>query len=99
MDWDQYEYYFDSETKKVTAKIVGKFNQIAVKLAQAVTIHKSQGMTLENIFIDHTFVTEGLIYVALSRCKTLQGIGLKRRIKPEHIKVSKESLEFMSKVG
>lgn len=95
--WEQFEYLYDDVTKKITTSPIGSFSQIGLKPALALTIHKSQGLEFENIFINLSFVTEGLTYVALSRAKTLEGIGLDHPITRQDIKVSKEALEFLSK--
>jgi len=97
-DWDQYEYTFDSTTKEVLVTHVGSYNMIELKPCMALTIHKSQGLTLDNIFLDITYTTYGLTYVALSRCRTLEGIGLKRKITSSMIKVNPEALEFLNKM-
>jgi ATP-dependent exoDNAse (exonuclease V) alpha subunit len=96
-NWDKFEYFLDEETDEVTHKSVGSCNQIACKPAFAVTFHKSQGLTLDSIFIDLSskFVPESGVYLALSRCRTLEGIGLSRPITMDDIIVSAEALEFM----
>jgi len=85
--WNIHKYFFNEETQKIDTKVTGSFTQHPVRLAWAVTIHKSQGKTFENVIIDvgrGTFA-HGQIYVALSRCRTFQGITLKRPIKKHHI--------------
>lgn len=97
-NWENYEYSFDEKTKIVEVEKVGSFNMLEAKSCLALTTFKAQGLTLENIFVDLTFTTFGLTYVALSRCKTLEGIGLKRPITNSMIKVHPEALEFLSSI-
>lgn len=95
--WDKFEYKLDEKTDSISYKSIGSCTQIACKPAFAVTFHKSQGLTLDSIFIDLSspFVPESGVYLALSRCRTLEGIGLSRPITMDDIKVSAEALEFM----
>lgn len=95
--WDKYEYKFDEKLGEVTYEIDGSCEQIGCKPAYAVTFHKSQGLTLDSIFIDMSshFVPESGVYLALSRCRTLEGIGLSRPITQDDIVVSAEALEYI----
>lgn len=83
--WDQKQYSLD-EDKNITEDILGSFVQFPIRLAWAVTIHKSQGLTFDRLIIDagKSFAS-GQVYVALSRCRTLEGIVLKSKITPEVI--------------
>ncbi len=96
--WDMTEYEYDSKENKLKTRTKGEFVQYPLKLAWALTIHKSQGKTFENVFIDLSgggaFET-GQAYVALSRCKTLEGIVLKRDLKPSDIKIDPRIAEFL----
>lgn len=95
--WESIRYEYNKEEKKVEAIVQGTFTQYPMKLAWAATIHKSQGRTLDKAIIDlgsGTFA-HGQAYVALSRCKTLEGLILKRPIWPQDIKVSSEVKQFM----
>ena len=94
---EKFEYYYDEKTESVTYESVGSCEQIACKPAFAVTFHKCQGLTLDAIYIDlsSNFVPESGIYLALSRCKTLRGIGLSRPITQRDIHVSPEAIEFI----
>ncbi|NCC70116.1 AAA family ATPase [bacterium] len=80
--WDIYTYVFNEENNKINQKISGSFIQYPIKLSWAITIHKSQGKTFEKVVIDtgSGCFTHGQIYVALSRCTSLQGIILKKPI-------------------
>ncbi|MBF6609652.1 MAG: helix-turn-helix domain-containing protein [Chryseobacterium sp.] len=83
--WEQKVYALDSN-KNIQENVLGSFEQYPIRLAWAVTIHKSQGLTFDRVIIDagNSFAS-GQVYVALSRCRTLEGIVLKSRITPEII--------------
>ncbi|WP_228448517.1 AAA family ATPase [Chryseobacterium sp. CH25] len=78
--WEQKRYTLD-ENKNIKTEVLGSFEQFPVRLAWAVTIHKSQGLTFDRVIIDagRSFAS-GQVYVALSRCRTLNGIVLKSEI-------------------
>ena len=82
--WKQYDYYVDKQTKTIYTQVSAEYHQYPLKLAWAVSIHKSQGLTLEEANIDASQAFAfGQVYVALSRCKTLEGIHLLEMI-PSH---------------
>ena len=83
--WDQKVYSLDAD-KNIKEDVLGSFEQYPIKPAWAVTIHKSQGLTFDRVIIDagKSFAS-GQVYVALSRCRTLEGIVLKSKITPEII--------------
>ena len=87
--WEILKYKFNSGTRSINTEVVGSFKQYPLKLAWAVTIHKSQGLTFKDLIIDFErgAFAYGQAYVALSRCTSLEGITLKQPIKPGDIKV------------
>lgn len=77
-DWHNIKYTINEETKAIEEDISGAFSQYPLKLAWAITIHKSQGLTFEKAVIDaNAAFAHGQVYVALSRCKSLEGLVLK----------------------
>jgi len=96
--WESVQYKIDEENpKKITADIIGSFTQFPIKLAWAITIHKSQGKTFEKVIIDlgKGSFEHGQTYVALSRCKTLNGIVLKQPIRPADIIVDEVIVSYL----
>lgn len=96
--WEMFEFYVDSKTGRINSDVVGAFTQIPLRLAWAVTIHKSQGKTFEKVIIDigrGTFA-HGQLYVALSRCTTLDGMVLKKPIAKKHILMDWRVVKFMT---
>ena len=92
--WEQKKYSLDNE-KNIKEEVLGSFEQFPIKLAWAVTIHKSQGLTFDKVIIDAgKSFTAGQVYVALSRCRTLDGIVLKSKITPEVIFKDNRILQF-----
>ena len=79
--WENIKYQIDKETQEITEVLEGSYTQIPLRLAWAITIHKSQGLTFDKAIIDaEASFAHGQTYVALSRCKTLEGIVLKTPI-------------------
>ncbi len=97
--WEKIKFSYDYTKDQIKQDIVGSFKQLPLKLAWAVTIHKGQGKTYDKVIIDlgaGAFVS-GQAYVALSRCRTLEGVTLKTSIKQRDIIVDKRVGEFMNK--
>ncbi len=79
--WENVNYRIDPDTKAITEEVIGKFTQYPLRLAWAITIHKSQGLTFERAIIDAAAAfSHGQVYVALSRCKTFEGMVLSAAI-------------------
>lgn len=95
-DWEIVKYQYDEETRRIIPEVTGSFRQLPLKLAWAITIHKSQGKTLDNVIINlgSGAFAHGQLYVALSRCRTLGGIFLKSRIKPSDVIVDPRVVDF-----
>ena len=84
--WQNTHYALNENTREIEEVVEGTFRQYPVKLAWAITIHKSQGLTFEHAIIDaHSAFAHGQTYVALSRCKTLEGLVLSSPIPPSAI--------------
>jgi ATP-dependent exoDNAse (exonuclease V) alpha subunit len=86
-NWEQRRYAYDKDQEKIVGTVAGTFKQYPVRLAWALTIHKAQGLTLDSVYIDlgrGTFA-HGQAYVALSRCRTLEGMALARTLTPRDI--------------
>lgn len=81
LEWNNFQYEIDPDSGEIHQVIVGTFRQIPLRVAWAITIHKSQGLTFDNVIIDAASAFAfGQVYVALSRCRTLEGISLESPI-------------------
>ena len=97
--WDFYRYHINKKTKEIEAILCGSFKQYPLKLAWAVTIHKSQGLTFDKVVIDAgRAFTYGQVYVALSRCRRFHGIVLVSPITSKIIKTDPIVSEYMKSV-
>ncbi len=94
--WENMQYTYDEEKKVVVENVLGTFKQYPVKPAWALTVHKSQGLTFNNIIIDFAggAFSSGQTYVALSRCTSLEGIVLREQIDERDIIVNNHIVEF-----
>jgi len=94
--WQKIEYSYNEDEDKIEDEVVGAFAQYPIKLAWAITIHKSQGQTFDKVIIDlgRGAFTHGQLYVALSRCTCLEGIRLKRPVLPSDIIFDRRIYEF-----
>jgi len=93
--WSNIRYNLNAESGEIEEDVLGSFVQYPIRLAWAITIHKSQGLTFDRVVIDagQAFAA-GQVYVALSRCTTLEGIVLFSRITPQSISTDKFAIEF-----
>lgn len=97
--WELFRPKLDPLRNALAYETIGSFTQYPLRLAWAITIHKSQGKTFEKAIIDfgHGTFAPGQAYVALSRCTTLEGMVLKRPLEKRHVMVDKKIADFMEK--
>ncbi len=97
--WEVYDYRYNSGTKEIDKFEKGSFAQLPLKLAWAVTIHKSQGKTFKKVIIDLGYgaFTHGQTYVALSRCTDITGLYLKNPLRPRDIIIDQKVIDFHKK--
>ena len=98
--WKNIEYKTEVVNKKniIVPSVIGEFCQIPIKIAYAMTIHKSQGQTYDRVILDPACFAEGQLYVALSRCRSTEGLRLSKQIKPKWLITSKRVLDFYNEI-
>lgn len=96
VDWENLQSKYNSQTHKMESEVVGSFTQFPLKLAWAITIHKSQGMTFDKMHFDLSRGTfqAGQAYVAISRLRSLNGLTLSNPIRPHHVTQNQEVRVF-----
>jgi hypothetical protein len=99
--WQKLKYTYNYETKRIEREVVGTFEQLPIALGWAITIHKSQGLTLDCMTLDlgSGAFCEGQTYVALSRARTIEGINLARPISMRDVRADPAVLEFYKQLG
>jgi len=98
VEWENIKYKVDEGNKEIQEDIIGKFKQFPLKLAWAITIHKSQGLTFDKAVIDaEAAFAHGQVYVALSRCKTFEGMVLSSPIPSRGIATDESVLNFVER--
>lgn len=97
--WDKIQYDYDPDERRLDKKVISSFKQLPIRLAWAITIHKSQGQTYQSVAVDLSdgAFAHGQTYVALSRCVALEGLYLDSPIKRDDVIVDPDIVEFMKK--
>ncbi len=98
--WEKKRYKWDNFSGRISSEPIGVFRQIPLRLAWAMTIHKSQGLTLEKavLDLDRPAFAHGQTYVALSRCRSLVGLSLVRQLTPRDVSVSEPVQAFLARI-
>jgi ATP-dependent exoDNAse (exonuclease V) alpha subunit len=97
--WEAIRFVWDDTAQRIVSEVVGAFTQYPLRLAWAVTIHKAQGKTFDAVVIDvgrGTFAP-GQAYVALSRCRSLEGLVLYTPLRPEHVLIDARARAFLAR--
>jgi ATP-dependent DNA helicase PIF1 len=97
--WENVKYEYDEHERRVVPSVVGVFEQLPLRVAYAITIHKSQGQTFDKVCIDldRGAFAHGQLYVAISRCRTLDGIRLTQPITIADVIVDEQAKKYRTK--
>jgi ATP-dependent DNA helicase PIF1 len=100
VEWQDIRYALDETTKTIIEEVAGTFIQFPIIPAWAVTIHKAQGLTLARVLVDldRGAFAEGQVYVALSRCQTMEGLSLRRPVRANEVRCSEAARGFYEKI-
>lgn len=98
-EWQQFVYELDEEREEIRTRVVGRYRQLPLQLAWAVTIHKSQGLTFDRVHVHlgSGAFAPGQVYVALSRCRTMEGLTLERPLGHRDMHCDPRVVEFMAR--
>lgn len=100
VSWENIKYTLDTKTKGISEEVIGRFTQFPLRLAWAITIHKSQGLTFERAIIDaEAAFSHGQVYVALSRCRTFDGMVLSSPIYSSAVKTDSTVSQFVNQAS
>ncbi len=99
--WEKTRYVWDDIRERISGEVVGTFTQLPLKLAWALTVHKSQGLTFDQVRLDFSqrAFAHGQLYVALSRCRTFPGLSLASQLKREDLVMNDRVMEFHSQLA